>query len=65
MKPVRWDVRISAKCPNGHAFTIETSVDFAVEVPDHAQAAPAMISLPTRCPRCEPRLRLVTSDEGS
>jgi hypothetical protein len=55
MVPVRWDVRqILATCPNGHSYSIESAFDFAAEAPDDAETAPAVVQMPTRCPKCTP-----------
>lgn len=55
MVPVRWDVRqIMATCPNGHSYSIESKISFATEAPDDVDTAPAVVSMPTRCPKCEP-----------
>lgn len=53
MVPVRWRVlQISAVCPNGHPYSIESSFDFVADVDESATTAPAIVQMPTRCPSC-------------
>jgi hypothetical protein len=62
MKPVRWKLLVTLTCPEGHAFTGDEEglrADFALDVPDDAKSAPALIYFPIHCPRCTPPLRLV------